>query len=70
MPHATYPEHDYQFGLSILALRTASNLTQSGLAERLEVSRQTIAGWEAGASYPSPKHLLHLTELGLQYQVF
>lgn len=70
MPSATYPERDYRFGLSILALRTASNLTQSALAERLGVSRQTIAGWEAGTNYPSPKHLLHLIELCLQYQVF
>lgn len=70
MRHSTYPERDYRFGLSILALRTASNLTQSALADRLGVSRQTIAGWEAGTTYPSPRHLLHLIELCLQFHVF
>lgn len=70
MPHSTYPERDYRFGLSILALRTASNLTQSALAEHLGVSRQTIAGWESGTNYPSARHLLHLIELCLQYRVF
>ena len=70
MPHSTYTERDYRFGLSILALRTASNLTQSALARHLGVSRQSIAGWEAGTTYPSSKHLLRLIELCLQYHVF
>ena len=70
MRHASYPERDYRFGLSILALRTASNLTQSGLAKQLGVSRQAVVGWESGTNYPSPKHLLHLIELCLQYKVF
>jgi len=70
MPHSKYPERDYRFGLHILALRTASKLTQSGLAELLGVSRQTIVGWESGTYYPSPQHLKHLIELFLQYRAF
>ena len=70
MRHSTYADHDYGFGLNILALRNKSNLTQSELGKRLGVSRQAIVGWETGISYPSPKHLLHLIELGLQYHAF
>jgi WD40 repeat protein/transcriptional regulator with XRE-family HTH domain len=70
MSHSTYPEHDHRFGLQILALRTESNLTQSGLAELLGVSRQAVVGWESGTYYPSPQHLRHLIELCLQHRAF
>jgi WD40 repeat protein/transcriptional regulator with XRE-family HTH domain len=65
-----YPDRDYGFGQQILVLRTASNLTQSGLAELLGVSRQAVVGWEAGSSRPSPHHLKHLIELCLQRNAF
>ena len=58
------------FGQQILVLRTASNLTQSGLAELLGVSRQAVVGWEAGSSRPSPQHLKHFIELCLQHNAF
>ena len=58
------------FGQQILVLRTASNLTQSGLAELLGVSRQAVVGWEAGSSRPSPHHLKHLIELCLRRNAF
>jgi WD40 repeat protein/transcriptional regulator with XRE-family HTH domain len=70
MRHSTYSERDYDFGQQILALRTKSNLTQSGLAKLLGVSRNTVAGWESGTYYPSPQHLTHLIQLGLQYGAF
>jgi WD40 repeat protein/DNA-binding XRE family transcriptional regulator len=66
----TYSERDYHFGSHILALRTESNLTQSGLAELVGVSRQTIVGWESGTYHPSPQHLRHLIELFLQHRAF
>ena len=66
MSPSSYREHDYNFGQQVLVLRTASNLTQSGLAELLGVSRQAVVGWEAGSSRPSPHHLKHLIELCLQ----
>ena len=68
MRRSEYPDRDYDFGQQILVLRTASNLTQSGLAELLGVSRQAVVGWEAGSSRPSPHHLKHLIELCLQPQ--
>jgi WD40 repeat protein/transcriptional regulator with XRE-family HTH domain len=70
MRRSEYPDRDYGFGQQILALRTAGNLTQSGLAELLGVSRQAVVGWEAGSSRPSPHHLKHLIELCLQRNAF
>ena len=70
MRRSVYADRDYSFGQQILVLRTASNLTQSGLAERLGVSRQAVVGWEAGSSRPSPHHLKHLIELCLQHNAF
>ena len=34
----------------ILALRTEKGLSQGELAERLEVSRQSVSKWETGVS--------------------
>ncbi len=70
MRHSEYSDLDYGFGQQILVLRTASNLTQSGLAELLGISRQAVVGWEAGASYPSPQHLKHFIELCYQHNAF
>ncbi len=70
MRQSSYRERDYSFGQQVLSLRTASHLTQSGLAELLGVSRQAIVGWEAGNSYPSPQHLKHFIELCLQHSAF
>lgn len=70
MPPSGYSDRDYSFGQQILALRSASNLTQTGLAELLGISRQAIVGWESGASYPSPQHLKHFIELCVQRNAF
>jgi WD40 repeat protein/transcriptional regulator with XRE-family HTH domain len=70
MRYSEYADRDYGFGQQILVLRTASNLTQSGLAELLGVSRQAVVGWEAGSSRPSPQHLKHFIELCWQYNGF
>ena len=70
MQHPTYPDRDYQFGQQVQALRAASGLTQSGLAEWLGVSRQAVVGWEDGATYPSLQHLRHLIELFVQRRAF
>jgi DNA-binding transcriptional regulator YiaG len=36
--------------------RDAAVLTQVELAERLGVSQRTLQGWEAGMSFPQPRH--------------
>lgn len=70
MRYSEYADRDYGFGQQILVLRTASNMTQSGLAELLGVSRQAVVGWEAGSSRPSAHHLKHFIELGVQHNAF
>jgi transcriptional regulator with XRE-family HTH domain len=67
---SSYRNHDFDFGRQILALRSAINLTQAGLAELLGVSRQAVVGWESGTSYPSPQHLKNLIELCWERRAF
>src|SRR2546421_5448603 len=66
----SYHERDYAFGQLMLTLRTTIGLTQAGLAELLHVHRRTVAGWEAGSSYPKADHLKQLITLGMQQQAF
>lgn len=44
-------------------LRARRDMTQEQLAERLDVSRQSVSKWESGASYPEMDTLLKLCEL-------
>ncbi|GHO79704.1 tetratricopeptide repeat protein [Ktedonobacter sp. SOSP1-85] len=70
MQRPSYGERDYSFGQMMLTLRTTIGLTQAGLASQLGVSRNAIAQWEGGNSYPKAKHLQHLIELGVQAFAF
>ena len=47
----------------ILELRTAQNLSQGDLAERLEVSRQSVSKWETGQSVPDLDKIIRLADL-------
>lgn len=47
----------------ILALRTEKNLSQGELAEKLEVSRQSVSKWETGQSVPELDKLIKLADL-------
>lgn len=40
------------FSEKLLTLRKANNLTQEQLAEKLEVSRQSVSKWESGQAAP------------------
>jgi len=44
-------------------LRKEKGLTQADLAERLEVSRQSVSNWEVGTTTPSTKRLRDLSQL-------
>lgn len=44
-------------------LRKKCNLTQEQLAERMHVSRQTIAKWETGVSQPDIAACVHLADI-------
>lgn len=50
-------------GDRIAALRTARKLSQGELAEKLNVSRQSVSKWETGASTPELDKLILLCEL-------
>lgn len=47
----------------LISLRKQKGLTQMDLAERLDVSRQSISRWEVGISVPSTENLKVLSEL-------
>lgn len=51
------------FGENLQYYRKRNDMTQEQLAEHLEVSRQTVSKWEAGASYAEMEKLLQLCEL-------
>ena len=48
---------------NLLFLRKRANLSQEALAEKLDVSRQTLAKWENGESVPDIVHFDRLAEL-------
>lgn len=50
-------------GENIVRLRTKENLSQSDLADMLDVSRQSVSKWETDASIPELDKLLKLSEL-------
>jgi WD40 repeat protein/transcriptional regulator with XRE-family HTH domain len=67
---SSYGQRDYAFGQAMLTLRTSMGLTQAGLAQQLSVSRQAVADWEAGSSYPSTSHLKPFIVLGVRASAF
>lgn len=51
------------FGENVQFYRSEIGLTQEQLAERLEVSRQSVSKWESDASFPEMEKLLSLCDL-------
>ncbi len=52
-----------EIGTQIRKYRSAQELSQEELAERIYVTRQTISNWENGKSYPDLHSLLLLSSL-------
>lgn len=50
-------------GEKITALRAANNMSQGDLAEKLNVSRQSISKWETNTSIPELDKLIQLSDL-------
>ena len=51
------------FGKNLQILRKMTNLTQENLAEKLDVSRQTVSKWEQNLAYPEIEKLIEVCEL-------
>ena len=47
----------------ILKFRKQSGMSQEELAQKLNVSRQTISRWEIGSAQPDASNLLQLSKL-------
>lgn len=50
-------------GEKIISLRTLHKMSQGDLAEKLDVSRQSVSKWETGASVPELDKLIMMSEL-------
>lgn len=53
----------YQIGNNIAAYRKRGNMTQAGLAEKLNYSDKAVSKWERGESVPDVMTLVQLAEL-------
>lgn len=49
-------------GKKIMTMRNEKNLSQKQLAEKLNVTRQTISNWENGKFYPDIDSLVNLSK--------
>ena len=70
MGRSSYRDRDYGFGQTMLTLRTAIRLTQTGLADFLGISRRAVGEWESGSSYPKVEHIKKLIALAVQQHAF
>lgn len=52
-----------EFSEKILTLRKGSNLTQEQLAEKLNVSRQSVSKWESGQAVPELEKIIAMSEV-------
>ena len=50
-------------GNKILKLRKEKGYSQEDLAEKLNVTRQTISNWELGSTQPNPEQLKGLSKI-------
>ena len=51
-----------QLGNNIQTLRKKKGLSQEKLAEKINVTRQTISNWELGETAPNPEQLMLLSK--------
>lgn len=54
---------DMSFSEKIRTIRSQFSLSQEELAEKLNVSRQTVSKWELGTSYPEIDKLIFISDL-------
>lgn len=51
------------FGENLKKLRKSKKLSQEELAEKMQVSRQSVSKWETGAAYPEMNNILELCKI-------
>ena len=60
-----------EIGNKIAKVRKEMNLTQEQLAERMQVTRQTVSRWESQTVYPEMEKIVMLSEiLGVAVTIF
>ena len=47
----------------LATLRKANNLSQEQLADKLNVSRQSVSKWESGDTYPDMSKMIQMCEI-------
>ncbi|MFH5835001.1 helix-turn-helix domain-containing protein [Proteiniclasticum sp. C24MP] len=52
-----------ELGEKLQSIRKSHNLSQSDLAEKLDVSRQSVSKWETGTATPELSKLIQISEL-------
>ncbi len=52
-----------KFGDNLKNLRKSKKLSQEDLAEKIQVSRQSVSKWETGDAYPSMNNILELCKI-------
>jgi len=63
MPVAANPSYKAEVGSAIANARAAKGLPQQKLAQRIEVSSQSVSEWECGRSAPGLEPLRRLCEV-------
>ena len=59
-----------RLGQKITELRKKNNLSQEGLAEKMNVSRQAVSKWENGVTKPSTDMLYKLADFSKKIRYF
>ena len=51
------------FSEKLQKIRKDNNITQEGLADKLNVSRQAVSKWESGSAYPDTEKLIQISKI-------
>ena len=52
-----------KFSDKLQKIRKENNITQEGLADKLNVSRQAVSKWESGTAYPDTEKLIQISKI-------
>jgi len=52
-----------KFNDKLQKIRKENNITQEGLADKLNVSRQAVSKWESGTAYPDTEKLIQISKI-------